>query len=106
MSFVNARGGKYLIVNADDFGLSPETNRGIIEAHERGIVTSASLMVRGAAVEEAALYARALPTIGVGLHVDLCEWAYRDGEWVTLYQVVAPTDSTAVAREIANQLEA
>ena len=36
---------RFLIVNADDFGLSEGVNRGIIEAHERGIVTSASLMV-------------------------------------------------------------
>ena len=35
-----------LIMNADDFGISPGVNAGIIEAHERGIVTSASLMVR------------------------------------------------------------
>ena len=35
-----------VIVNADDFGQSAGINRGIVEAHERGIVTSASLMVR------------------------------------------------------------
>src|SRR5437870_3779943 len=43
---------RYLIVNADDFGLSPGVNRGIIEAHEHGIVTSASLMVRWPAAGE------------------------------------------------------
>ena len=37
---------RYLIVNADDFGLSEGVNRGIVRAHEGGIVTSASLMVR------------------------------------------------------------
>ena len=40
---------KFLIVNADDFGLTAGVNTGIIRAHEQGIVTSASLMVRGAA---------------------------------------------------------
>src|SRR5207247_11145801 len=47
-----------LIVNADDFGQSAGVNRGIIEAHERGIVTSASLMVRWPAANEATAYAR------------------------------------------------
>ena len=36
-----------VIVNADDFGQSAGINRGVIEAHERGVVTSASLMVAG-----------------------------------------------------------
>jgi len=49
---------KYLIVNADDFGQSTGINRGIIEAHERGVVTSASLMVRWPAAIDAAQYAR------------------------------------------------
>ena len=35
-----------LIVNADDFGLSPGVNDGVLQAHVAGIVTSASLMVR------------------------------------------------------------
>ena len=48
-----------LIVNADDFGQSPGVNRGIIEAHQHGIVTSASLMVSWPAAAEAAAYGRA-----------------------------------------------
>jgi predicted glycoside hydrolase/deacetylase ChbG (UPF0249 family) len=50
---------RYLIVNADDFGQSHGVNRGVIEAFENGIVTSASLMVRWPAAVEAAAYARA-----------------------------------------------
>jgi chitin disaccharide deacetylase len=57
-----------LIVNADDFGLSSGVNRGIIEAHERGIVTSTSLMVDAPAAEEAARLAHERPSLGVGLH--------------------------------------
>jgi predicted glycoside hydrolase/deacetylase ChbG (UPF0249 family) len=54
------------IVNADDFGQSAGINRGIVEAHQRGIVTSASLMVRWhAASEAAAAYARAHPRLSV-----------------------------------------
>ena len=44
---------KYLIVNADDYGMSLGINRGILEAHKHGIVTSVSLMVRGIATENA-----------------------------------------------------
>ena len=95
-----------LIVNADDFGLSPGVNCGIIEAHENGIVTSASLMVRWPAAAAAAAYARANPCLGVGLHVDLGEWAYRNGEWVCLYQVVPPADPVAVTKEVGRQLDA
>lgn len=47
-----------LVVNADDFGRSPGVNRGVIRAHEHGIVTSATLMVRWPAAREAAEYAR------------------------------------------------
>ncbi len=97
---------KYLIVNADDFGLSAGVNRGIIEAHEHGIVTSASLMVRWPAATEAAAYSRNHPDLSLGLHVDLCEWAYRKEtwSWVPLYQVVPMDDITAVADEVSRQL--
>jgi predicted glycoside hydrolase/deacetylase ChbG (UPF0249 family) len=96
---------RYLIVNADDFGLSAGVNRGIIEAHENGIVTSASLMVHGAAATEAAAYARAHDSLSVGLHIDLGEWVYRDGSWVEQYHVVATDDLTAVADEVSAQVE-
>src|SRR5437879_6831057 len=95
-----------LIVNADDFGLSPETNRGIVTAHESGIVTRASLMVRYPAALEAAEYARQHPRLGVGLHLDLGEWAFRGGEWVALYTVVRTHDADAVRAEAERQLTA
>lgn len=95
---------KQLIVNADDFGQSAGINRGIIEAFENGIVTSASLMVRWPAAAEAASYAREHPSLSVGLHVDLGEWVYRQGEWISLYEVVQKDDSEAVAAEISRQL--
>jgi predicted glycoside hydrolase/deacetylase ChbG (UPF0249 family) len=99
-------GTRYLIVNADDFGLSPGVNRGIIAAHEQGIVTSASLMVRWPAAPAAAAYGREHPQLSLGLHFDLGEWAYRDETWVSLYQVVPPADREAVSREAARQLTA
>ena len=95
---------RYLIVNADDFGLSEGVNRGIIRAHEQGIVTSASLMVRGPAAEQAADYARQHPGLSVGLHVDLAEWVYREGQWIPRYEVVPPDNQGAVLREVVRQL--
>jgi len=62
-----------LIVSADDFGLSPGVNAGIIRAHRDGILTDASLMVNGAAVDEAVELARATPTLSVGLHLVLVQ---------------------------------
>ena len=62
---------KRLIVNADDFGRTPGVNRGIVEAHTRGIVTSATLMVNAPAAADAARLAKQHPALGVGLHLAL-----------------------------------
>jgi chitin disaccharide deacetylase len=63
---------KRLIVNADDFGLSPEVNAGIIRAHRDGILRSASLMVAEPAARAAAEMARDNPALDVGLHAVVC----------------------------------
>jgi predicted glycoside hydrolase/deacetylase ChbG (UPF0249 family) len=57
-----------LVVNADDFGLSPGINAGILEAHAEGIVTSTSLMVSAPAAPEAVRAAARHGTISIGLH--------------------------------------
>ena len=58
-----------LVVNADDLGYDPEIDRGILEAHRRGIVTSASAMVD--TTHAAAALASAPASLGVGLHAVL-----------------------------------
>lgn len=60
-----------VIVNADDFGISPGANRAILRAHREGILTSASLMVGAPAATAAIEAARSTPTLGVGLHLTL-----------------------------------
>jgi hopanoid biosynthesis associated protein HpnK len=60
-----------LIVNADDFGLSPSANAAVIRAHREGILTSASLMVNEPGFAEAVQLARENPRLGVGLHLTL-----------------------------------
>ena len=64
---------KRLIVNADDFGLSPEVNAGIVRAHRDGILRSASLMVAEPAALPAAELARDNSGLDVGLHAVVCQ---------------------------------
>jgi chitin disaccharide deacetylase len=66
---------KQLVVTADDFGLAPEVNEAVETAHQRGILTAASLMVAGAAAQDAIARARRLPRLRVGLHIVLVEGA-------------------------------
>jgi predicted glycoside hydrolase/deacetylase ChbG (UPF0249 family) len=62
-----------LIVNADDFGIAPGVNRAILELHGAEVLTSATLMARAQATEEAVKMALAMPTLGVGCHVVLVD---------------------------------
>ena len=93
-----------LIVNADDFGLSPGVNEGVLATHDRGIVTSASLMVRWPAAEAAVTVARSRPRLSLGLHLDLGEWTFRNDDWHQLYAVVSTDDPDALAAEVDRQL--
>jgi predicted glycoside hydrolase/deacetylase ChbG (UPF0249 family) len=63
-------------------------------------------MVRYPAAAQAAHAARALPGrgLGLGLHLDLGEWEYRDGEWRSVYDVADTDDRDAVEAELARQL--
>ena len=88
---------RWLIVNADDFGASIGINRGIVECHERGVVTSASLMVTGRAAREAATLSRNHPDLSVGLHWDV--WGEDEREF-------SMADEQAVRREFDHQLQA
>jgi predicted glycoside hydrolase/deacetylase ChbG (UPF0249 family) len=87
---------RYVIFNADDFGASTGINRGIVEAHRRGVVTSASLMVTGRVRQEAAALAREYPDLAVGLHWDV--W----GEDERSFDL---GDETAVRAEVLRQLD-
>ena len=62
-----------LIVNADDFGLTAGVNRAILELHNAGVLTSATLMARAAATDEAIDIALRTPSLGVGCHVVLVD---------------------------------
>jgi chitin disaccharide deacetylase len=62
---------KQLVVNADDFGFTPDVNEGIVEAHRRGILTATTLMANGASFEDALRWARETPTLDIGCHLVL-----------------------------------
>lgn len=62
---------KYLIINADDFGLSPSVNRGIIEAFEVGNISSTTMMANMPGFEDAVEHILKCPTLGVGMHFNL-----------------------------------
>jgi predicted glycoside hydrolase/deacetylase ChbG (UPF0249 family) len=62
---------KKLIVNADDLGRTEGINEGIFDAHRRGIVTSATVMVNYPAARRVAVLSRDSPALGIGLHVVL-----------------------------------
>jgi predicted glycoside hydrolase/deacetylase ChbG (UPF0249 family) len=87
---------KFLIVNADDFGASTGINRGILECHTRGVVTSTSLMVTGRAVREAVAIGRDHPDLAIGLHWDV--WGEDEREFDT-------TDLRLVRDEFHRQLD-
>ena len=62
---------KQLVVNADDFGFTPDVNQGIVEAHRGGILTATTLMANGAAFDDAVRLARETPSLDIGCHLVL-----------------------------------
>lgn len=64
---------KRLIINADDFGFTPDVNAGIVHAHRHGVLTSTTLMANGDAFEDAVRLARETPTLDIGGHMVLIQ---------------------------------
>jgi predicted glycoside hydrolase/deacetylase ChbG (UPF0249 family) len=109
---------RQLIVNADDLGMSPGTNRGIIEARQRGIVTSATAMVNLPDAADGIKLAQAeAPQMGLGLHLNfthgqpltsLKSLAQADGALPTLetlVQRIAQADADEMADEVQAQFD-
>lgn len=87
---------KYLIFNADDFGASLGVNRGILECHTHGVLTSTSFMTTGRAVAEAVAMSKDHPRLAIGLHWDV--WGEDEREFDT-------KNTAAVRDEFRRQLD-
>jgi predicted glycoside hydrolase/deacetylase ChbG (UPF0249 family) len=110
-----------LIINADDFGISPAVNDGILEAHAAGTVTSTSMLVRCPGWEDAVGKVVGGHTLGIGLHFNLLIGAplvpavttgnRRTGRFLTLSELTARSlgarlDSAEVEAECEAQCKA
>jgi predicted glycoside hydrolase/deacetylase ChbG (UPF0249 family) len=92
---------KRLVVNADDFGFTRDVNEGIVAAHQRGILTAATLMANGDAFAHAVELASANPNLDVGCHLVLVggKSLLRDGR--ELPKDVAELVKCLVLRQIS-----
>jgi predicted glycoside hydrolase/deacetylase ChbG (UPF0249 family) len=88
---------KRLVVNADDFGFTRDVNAGIVEAHQQGILTSATVMAGGAAFEDAVRLARENPGLDIGCHLVLVQ-----GESVAQPGVRLPASLGELLRAVAS----
>jgi predicted glycoside hydrolase/deacetylase ChbG (UPF0249 family) len=102
---------RYLIVNADDLGFSPEVNRGILAAYEKGVVTDASVLIKRPCAQEAmeSIKKNSFPA---GIHIDLdplLGWESPGKEKLSrqaLQRMLAnPTFIHEVKKEISLQIE-
>lgn len=101
---------RWLIVNADDLGLTASVNSGIARAHRQGIVTSASLMANLPETARTVTLIRRNPALGVGLHLNLTAGysltdcpalTWTDGSFLPLLRVLLRVAISRRAREQA-----
>lgn len=98
---------KRLVVNADDFGRSSPINQGIIEGHQKGIITSTSLMTNREGFKDAVELARKNPKLGIGLHLDLDEFfEVQHGVGRLLRYKDASLPMSAIVQSAEQQLKA
>lgn len=112
-----------IVINADDFGLCDGVNRAVAQAHTQGVLTSTTIMANMPAARQAVEIARRLPTLGVGVHLNLFEgkpvsknacvdcllamdgrFAYSPS-WLSLLSAVKRRIRNAIATELAAQIQ-
>ncbi len=94
---------KKLIINADDFGYRKEINRGVVYAHQNGLVTSASLFVEKDGTQEAVAQAKANPSLGLGIHLDMDKFFEVDHHLGTIAGMLPDAPSQDTIRDEARR---
>lgn len=100
---------KYLIVNADDFGLRDDINEGIIKGHKAGVITNATLMIMREYKREAVRLAGENPSLCVGLHLDLDELLGGTGSGPERFEMGKISEALSDGRffrEVESEIEA
>ena len=104
---------RFLIINADDLGMSLEVNRGIFTAYEHGVVSDSSLLIKGAHTQDAVTMLKANPQFPAGIHINLdplLGWKSPGKEQFTRQELHQLMNESAfvkeIQREIHGQIEA
>ena len=104
---------RFLIINADDLGISPEVNQAIFSAHEKGTITDSSLLIKGPYSKDAIEMIKKIPSFRVGLHINLdplLGWESPGKERFSRQELLKlidePDFTVRVSREIDNQITA
>ncbi len=75
---------KFLITNADDFGWGVDITQGIVDAHHKGVLSSASVIISEIDSESLEL-AKSTPTLGLGLHLNIATGEPLTDTWKKTY---------------------
>jgi len=114
---------RYLIINADDFGVCTATNEAIEQIFNEGILSSATIMTPCPGAKDAIARAKANPKINIGLHITTnAEWTREWGQWKPIsshdkvrsltdesgyfYSTVREFAQNAKPSEVATEMEA
>jgi len=83
---------RYLIINADDYGVCIETNKAIEHIFNEGTLSSTTIMTPCSSAEDGIKRAKENPKIKIGLHITTnAEWTDAYGSWKPL----APSEKTS-----------
>jgi len=100
---------RFLIINADDLGISPEVNKGIFAAYKKGAVTDSSLLAKGPYTHEAIAMIKKTPSFQVGLHIDLdplLGWTSPGKERFTRQELLCMMEGSEFSKKIRHEIDA